>query len=317
MPRQPGSPGGNPADPRAASTVGFASRPGPYGVPAAQQGRPAVQPPGAWPTSANAYEPQPARQQVIPPLGSLFDRMLHPIFKAPWERVFRTQPNASFHAPNRSPGNPYFATMGEFKVPQGQALYLQEMNFSAAKPTGSASSDTVLIERERGSTLWGFDINIDGVRDRQTEYELDPVPAAGSDSASFAGNSDGRVPSATYFARGKANQFGLASGPGRATLPFRPGRYGPKEGPFTLRVPPGGTLIVTCCVFRPIPFPLAYVEATLSGYFLPSTLMEKFDREMTPLRIPFARYASVRSALSTPKKVDRFPNGAGCTWRRE
>lgn len=281
MLRQPGSPGGHPGDPRNAQVVRDAPRPQPYGVPAGMQGQTAVALPGSWPTSANAGQPQPTVTLTAPPMGSLYTHILHPIFGSVWERMYRTQPNASFHTPTRSPQNPYKATIGSFEVPRGQALIIQEVGFSAAKPSGTTASDTIPLEPERGATLWGFDITVDEKRERQTEYELDPVPAADSTSSSFVPGSR-RTPSATFFNRNRASQFGLAVGSGKGTLPFRPGRYGPKTGPFTIQVPAGSTVQVSVVIFRPIPFPLAYVQADLSGYFLPVTLLEKFNREMTP-----------------------------------
>jgi len=262
-----------PMNPRPANPPQAGVRPGGSGV----------QTPGNYPTPASPAIPQPARTIVTTPMGALYPHVAHPQW-LPWEREFRSLPNRSFFASDRSPSNPYVFPIGSYEVPNDQYLLIQEYSFAAAKPSGAAATDTVPLEPERGSTLWGFDVTVNQAREaRNTQFELDPVPInTGASAFEVVANGAGRTPSTSVFNRNASNSFAATSGSGRATLPFRPARYGPSRGPFTIRAMPGSIVAASCTIFRPLPFPLAYVEASLKGYLVSVLLMERFLREIQP-----------------------------------
>lgn len=244
---------------------------------------PAARAPGGQKTESGPFQPEVPQVQTANPFGALYPHVQHPTFKS-FERMFRTQSEAAFYDPNLSPERPLAFTVGSFRVPERHYLIVQGYEFSAAKVTGTAATDTVPLEEERMGALWCFDLDVDGLRTpRQCEYEIDPVPIQlqkeGFEATTTSG---GRANTNSFFNRAAARSFALAGGPGRAALPFRTEHYGPQGHPFTLLVPPNQIVTGSCIIFRPLVVPLAYVQFDITGFLLPALLLERFMRQVQP-----------------------------------
>ena len=238
--------------------------------------------PGGPKASSNPFHPEAKQVQTGHPLGALYEHYQHGVFES-FERLYRAEASDSFYDPNRSPSNPFIFTVGSFKVPRDLALWIFEYEFSAAKVVGNSAGDTIPLEEERMGTEWCFDLNVDGIRKRQCEYDIDPVPiqTQGEGFEVVSGGVRGSPPS--LFNRAAARSFAVVGGPGRAALPFRSEHFGPSGGhPFTVFVPPNQILEGRCIIFRPLEVPLAYVQMSIKGFLFPPVLLERFAREAQP-----------------------------------
>lgn len=241
-----------------------------------------VRGPGSPLASTNPLVPEAPRVQVVNPLGSMYEHFQHPMFD-PFERQFRVQPTDAFFDPDRSPSNPFTFSIGGFKAAKDQFLVVLGYRFSAAK-FGLTSGDTVPLEDGRMGLLWAFDLDVDGRRDRQCQYEIDPVPISTTRAAFelVAGTNGSRTQQAAYFDKNAANSFAITAGPGKSALPFQSQHFGPQAPAFTIMVRPNQTIQGSCIIFRPLEVPLAYVQFDVSGYILPPNLVERFQREVQP-----------------------------------
>ena len=242
------------------------------------------------------YAPQPTREPassdpqtrdarqsaVVTPMGSLYDHVLSEIF-VPFDRVFRARSDDSFYDPDRSPSNTFQFSIGAVRVPENNVLLIMDYSFDAAKVCGANASDTIPLEQERMSTLFGFDINVNGIRQRDCAYEIDPVPIQATRAQfEYTGTTGGRTPTPSYFNRVQGASFAPGGGAANALMPNMPRMFGPTDAPFTIAVPPNGYIAGECVIFRPIPVPLAYVEFSVSGYFVTKTIWERFIQQIQP-----------------------------------
>jgi len=241
-----------------------------------------VRNPGGDLLSTNPMVPEAPRVQVVNPLGAMYEHFQHPIYDS-FERQFRVLPTDSFYDPARSPSNPFIFPIGGFKVPKNQYLMILGYEFSSAK-FGITPGDTVRLEPERMSTLWCFDLDIDGTRPRQCQYEIDPVPISIT-RAAFSlvrGTGGTRTQQAAFFNSAQANSFALVGGPGKAALPFQAQHYGPQAPAFTMLVKPNQTVQGSGIILRALEVPLAYVQFTIQGFMLAPNVVERFQRESQP-----------------------------------
>lgn len=234
--------------------------------------RPGTQPNG--PTAS----PMP----VAPPMGSVYPVIQHPRYESV-ERMFRKDPEAGMFLPSVSPSRPFVFEIGGEKCPEHTAWLITFYDVAAGRFSGISALDTVPVEEERAGLVWGFDLLIQNMRPRNCTYQIDPTPiAAGRDQYQKIPG-DGRAVPDSYYRAQQSKTFGLASGAGNAMLPFRKQRYGSPSGPFTIIMLPNQTISMQCTIFRPFPFPLAYVQFDFAGYALPVTLAEKFIQDINPL----------------------------------
>lgn len=219
---------------------------------------------------------------VSPPYGALFPQIQSKDFTS-YERMFRKLPEAGMFLPDVSVKNPFQFEVGGLNVPQQSWLVLTFFSLAAGKFSGVAAGDTEPLEPERMTTCWGFDLVVaQNSRPRNCEYEIDPVPILSNGQSYDRIQTDvgrGTVVD-TAFQRTRAAAFAAPSGAGRATLPFRYGKYGSPQGPFTIVLAPGQTLAMRCTIFRPLPIPIAYVQFDVSGYQIPQTLAAQLGRSI-------------------------------------
>lgn len=229
------------------------------------------------PGTSAASSPRPQLVSV-PPMGAVYGLVQHPMFAA-YERQFRKEPDANFYTPQQGG---FKFEVGGLRAPKQHALLLTGYKIEAARLSGVTPGDTQLVEPGRLSTVWGFDLRVAGIRDRNCQYELEPVPIQAGQQATETIPATGRVGKDSKYVRDRAAQYAVPGGAGRSLLPFRAARYGSPQGPFTIILREGAALDMACIIFKPIPIPLAYVEFTVSGYEIPNTLLDAFIAQIAP-----------------------------------
>ncbi len=231
--------------------------------------------------SAPATSPHSApRPQVVtvPPMGAVYPYIQHPLFM-PYEDMWRKLPTAAFYVPGQ---RSFVFEVGSVKAPAHHTLIVTGYSIKASRLSGVSPGDTKAVEPGRLATCWGFDMRLSGARLRRCQYELQPQEIQTGRQANDTLPPTGRTAKPTHYVRAAAGQYGVPGGAGLALLPFRPERYGPPEGPFTIPVRDGQTLDLLCTIFKPLPIPLAFVEWSITGYQMPNTLFDAFMKQLTP-----------------------------------
>jgi len=210
------------------------------------------------------------------PMGALHDVAQHPTFKS-FERFFRRQGDAKMFNKDISRSKPFSFNIGGFNCPDSSAIMLTAYTLNAGRFSGIGASETRPLEHERMGTSWGFDLTVNGARERDCTFELDPLPITVTPQQ-YTGV--GRTPQ--FYEVTAAQQFGNTSSAGLSLLPFSNTRFGSPDGPWTLWVLPKQSVAIGCSIFRPLSIPIAYVEASVSGFIMPATLMQKFIKQINP-----------------------------------
>lgn len=242
--------------------------------------------------------------RVVAAGGAISQLLVHPSF-VPFEQLFRRLPEQGvFEA---SPERNFQFELGSFVVPQQMAFVLLDYSFNIHRLSGAAAGDTVPIERQRLSTLLGYDVKIDNTRKGNLLFELDPQPVTAARSAFAPVSTGGTIlnvdnpdesrpgvlplfPSGTgplpaspaQFAAANFQRSATPGGPGLSLLPQRPGRQGARDVPFTYVATENQRVVFEVVVFRPIPIPIAFFEVDAVGMLVSQNVLKAMFDEMKP-----------------------------------
>lgn len=209
---------------------------------------------------------------VHEPGGDLLRGMLHPAFEV-YDGLFETLPEEGMFNPNLNPSKPFQWTLGSFKVPEGQALWLSDYDFGVLLFDGVNPGDYRVAEAGRFRGVLGFDLTVMERRQSHLNYQLDPVPVAtGRQQFEEVVTRDapgirGGTRSEKFF-RNQASSFAAVSGQGTSLLPAGDHVQGPRNKPWTWIIEDGDTVAVKCVIFRPLRTPIGGVYGRLAGHLI-------------------------------------------------
>lgn len=223
--------------------------------------------------------------------GGQLGSYITPVSITPLEQVFRRLPTSGIHT--ATPNAPCIFDMGSFRVPESQSFVLLDYRFDIYCPSGTISNDFLPIENNSLATNVGWDITSDGVRQGNTRYELSPLPPAENSPSfqpqpnpGFIPGGPGPVASDAQFAAARHTSAQSAAGDGLSIMPQRHHREGLLHVPASWVIKSGSNLTLTCRVLRGIQRPIAFFEAELFGYLLPTVHMEAILRATAPCILP-------------------------------
>lgn len=208
---------------------------------------------------------------VHQPGGSVQTASLqHPAYNTQ-ERLYRTLADQAFYR-DISPTRPFKFDLGAFTSPMAQQFWLTDYEFRVNRFSGADPGDFVPAEVGRFSGKLGFDINVDGERTNNVSYELDPKPITNSGPqyrpSPFTTSAAFGVFSTADFDEAASQTFGNTSGQGSSLLPVRPNVMGPRSGPFTMVIPSGKTVVLSCTIFRTLTTPIHSIEGRMAGFLI-------------------------------------------------
>jgi hypothetical protein len=188
----------------------------------------------------------------------------------PFEQLYRKQPAEGMFDAGVSPSNPFVFEMGAFSVPSRMTLLVYDIRADIYRFSGFDAGDTLPVDSRRFSSFLGYDITVDGRRQGNLSFQLDPTPIVNSSQVAFASNTFGTANSAQTVAA-RFGQFAGASAAAQALQPQRPTRYGAENLPFTLIAKSNQTVQVRCVIFRPLLSPVAFFEYSIGGLLVPES----------------------------------------------
>lgn len=237
---------------------------------------------------------------VVAAGGDAVARLL-PKNLVPFERMYRKAPPAAAYGPGASPSHPVFFELGAFAVDNQQALIVLDYEFSAYR-AGTSPFDPIPLEPERLSTSLGFTLGGRSTMQANAQYALVPTatelqqqqllnqnslqvpfpdPLALLQQTTFTTGSGGLIvvsgqanipQNPTVFSQAQGSVQSPASG--SPVLPQTRAHLGARDVPFALYYEPSSSVQLQAVVFAPLPIPLAYVQATVSGFLVNSNLLE-------------------------------------------
>lgn len=214
------------------------------------------------------------------PGGDILRQFVHPEAFTIYEQEYRTLPEDSWFDPNVSPKRPVQFELGAFEVPKNQHLWLFDYEFSVFRLSGVDAGDIVQAENGRYSGVMGFDLNFSGKRLTNILFQLDPIPSVLA-RPTFNPPTGGRaVPS--QFNQAAAQSFAANSSQGLSLLPVRSNKMGARGAPFTLVAREGDRVSMNCVIFKPIPSPIAAVQARSAGYLIHSQISNTLINRLRP-----------------------------------
>lgn len=215
------------------------------------------------------------------PGGELLQQLLHPSVTV-FDQIFRIQPEEGWFNPAVSPNNPVQFEIGNFRVPRGVHLWMQNYEFAIYRQSGADAGDSIRCEDDRFNGSVGFDLTVNGTRPASILVQLDPVPATtarnGFGAVSGSGESTVVTPGVI-----QSSNVGNTSSQGQSLMPPRSTRMGaPAPNPFTVVVKENQNISLTCVLLRPIRSPLAFVQGELQGYLMQTNASEALLNRMRP-----------------------------------
>jgi len=217
-------------------------------------------------------------ERVIQSGGRLATEIL-PESLIPFEQLWRRQPEEGMFSPEVSPTSPFVYEMGAFQVPDRMALLIFDLRPDIYRFSGVDPGDFVPLEARRFGSIMGFDLTVDGRRQGEMAFEIDPVPIQKTSQQAFASsNQDAPQFNASQRAVAQSSSFGNSAGTGNAMLPQRPTRFGALSIPFTIYARSRQTVQVRTIIFRPLPSPIAFVEYDMAGLLVPSPWLDGMMR---------------------------------------
>lgn len=211
--------------------------------------------------------------------AAVLSELGHPAFGL-YEELYRALPDGAWFDPSVSPSSPIQFELGAFVVPSGQNLWLFDYEFSVFRQSGVDPGDIMRAEDSRFSAVLGFDINFSGRRDAHLLYQLDPMPTQ-RQRPTFDPRI-GQPQQGDAFNRSAFQSFAANASPGTSLLPARPNTQGPRNGPFTLIAVEGDRVSLNCVIFRPVPTPVACIEARSAGFLLQTQLSQHLLQQLRP-----------------------------------
>ena len=173
-------------------------------------------------------------------------------------------------------------------MPRDQLLILTEFSFNAYVPSDIGASLSAPLDSRMLRGAVGFMFSIRGKLPGVAQFNLEPVPSTFERAAFRPPLNRPRRPNeatAGDFARKAASAYSAAAGTGRAMLPPREWRHGDRNIPGAFVVTDSDTVVLSMRVYRPIPFPLAFIEGRILGYVGPRSVLDKLIKDLQdPLR---------------------------------
>lgn len=207
----------------------------------------------------------------------------------PLEYVFRRLPiDGIFDA---TPSRPCQFQMGNLSVPVGMGFVLLDYNFAIYRPSGSAADDFVPLEENRLSTQVGWDIQVDGTRQGNYRYELNPIPPENNNPSFQSGPNPGFIPAGNglptpasddEFTAARYTQAAAATGSALSLMPQRHHRQGLLHVPAPWIIHSNQSLTMQCSVFRAVQIPLAFFEASMFGFLMQDMQLREMEKAIAP-----------------------------------
>jgi len=205
----------------------------------------------------------------------------------PFEAVFRRLPiDGIFTA---TPRTPCQFEMGVVQVPIDMGFVVLDTRFAIYRPSGSAAGDFVELEDNRLSTQIGWDITTNATRQGNYRYELNPLPPYDKTSPAYQSqpnlgvisSSQPGVASDDAFAAARATQV-QSSSIGLSLMPQRHTRQGLLHVPAPWILHSNESFIMSCAVFRAVPIPIGFFEASVFGFMIPDMHLFEMQKAIAP-----------------------------------
>lgn len=227
--------------------------------------------------------------------GGQLGSYVTPTSITPFEALYRRLPQSGVFT--ATPAEPVIFDMGSFRVPEGMSLVMLDYRFDIYRPSGTTAGDFVPLEDKRLSTNVGWDISSDGVRQGNTHYEISPIPPQENSPAFRSNPNPGFIPggpgspaSDAQFEQARFTQAQSSSGDGLSIMPQRHHREGLLHVPASWVLKSGSNITLTCRVIRGIPIPIAFFEAEIFGFLLPTLHMEAIQKATASCILPPGGY---------------------------
>ena len=201
----------------------------------------------------------------------------------PVEMVYRTLPQDGIFT--ATPQAPLTFDLGSFRVPAEMSFVLLDYHFDIYRPSGTTPGDFVPVEDNRLSTNVGWDITSNGRRQGNVHYELNPLPPQ-LNAVSFPGSTVGTPATQAQFDAVKFQLAQSSAGDALSIMPQRHHRQGILNCPAPWIHKSGSNVTLTCRVMRGIPIPIAFFEAEMFGYLLPTMHMDAIGKASAPCILP-------------------------------
>jgi hypothetical protein len=227
--------------------------------------------------------------------GFVSEMLLHETF-VPFQYLYRRLPVEGMYVAN--PQRLMTIEAGAFTVPQNMALAVAEYGFQPYRFDGFG--EPVPLEAGRLPLSLGYDVNINQYRMSNLQNELLPTPPA-TRQAAFDGNpTAASVEDSGLVSSVLATVYGASTGPLAGTTPTSPsfvdgnpagsallpqtsrGIQGPSRFPFTFTVEANQAVQLRITAFGRVSLPLAFIESTVKGYLMPSTVMHQMMEVLKP-----------------------------------
>lgn len=215
------------------------------------------------------------------PGGNLLTQFQHPTFTTV-EQLYRVLPDDSFYSPSLRPNKPVQFELGAFTIPDNQEFWLYNYQFRVFRLSGFDAGDFLPAEEGRFTGVMGFDVAVQNKRTSSLLYQLDPVPIQ-VQRQTYDQPPNARA-NAAQFNRSAAQSFAANSSQGLSLLPVRSQRQGngPEIGPFTMIAHQGDKVALSCVIFKTVPSPIAFIEASMTGYLIGSNIGSALTHRQRP-----------------------------------
>lgn len=242
--------------------------------------------------------------RVIQSGGDFAKAIRHPIF-TPLEQLWRKLPDDGIF--EATPSNPSMIEIGAFQVPANQSLILGEFVFQPFRYNGVIANDLLPLEQQRLPTAIGYDLNFSQFRKGNLTFEIIPTNAPQNSRAAFLNpnpfttilqgptvqfdpgpiadlyDEEPDVPDTPDAIFNRAQSTPTSSPAGAALIPptERSGQ-GPENFPFTYIVNENDVVQIRVYIFQPLSVPIAFFQASISGYLVSTQRLEMLLKGMEP-----------------------------------
>lgn len=204
--------------------------------------------------------------------GNVLHTLITPDGVDKLDRTFRKLPPVGMQG--ATPSNPMTFELGAVSVPRNMSFVILDTRFALYVPA-EVPGDVRELEDRRLATSIGWDMKFTEKRPDNALYQLEPsVPTLANQTyASQTG-----VSAATFADLASGGGFAAVAGSALATLPQRHRRDSQFAMPFTYVVAQNQRVNLNAVVFRRVPIPLAFFEASITGFFVGANEIERFLR---------------------------------------
>ncbi len=230
-----------------------------------------------------------AGQGAPPPVlnlagGEVLTKFQNPAFTT-FDQEYRVLPDESWYDPNVSPTRPLQFEIGSFQVPNGQALWIMDYEFTPYRMSGFDPGDMVPAEDGRFASIMGFDYLVTNKRTKQILFQLDPnaITLARTAYQQVQNNQPTQRASPDAFNKAASNSFAAASSQGLSLLPtIHRGRQGVLKAPFTIVIRENDRAALNCVIWRTIPTPLGALSGRHMGFLVQTQLSDALINNLRP-----------------------------------